>query len=186
MDDYQITQSEEANLRNPKNRFLGCFCHANEVDDQWGCGCPFSVGVIIFAIITGLQVLADIPFYIAISELLIFRYINVFTCFFFVRLVSDIFATLGIIYSLVSIIRSHYKSSISAYYCIIVNFVLNTVYCVYFLYETIAYKRGGYIIWNISFFVYEFFLVLYCWFLFCNMVTIGRKNRENTACNKFV
>ena len=33
--DYQITLEEE-NKRNPKNRFLGLFCHASEIDITWG------------------------------------------------------------------------------------------------------------------------------------------------------
>ena len=35
MSDYQAAQQEE-NMRNPKNRFLGLFCHASEVGDSWG------------------------------------------------------------------------------------------------------------------------------------------------------
>ena len=56
--DYQITLEEE-NRRNPKNRFLGLFCHASEVDTTWGCKCPFWVGVFLLSIVGGIETIVD-------------------------------------------------------------------------------------------------------------------------------
>ena len=59
-DNYQ--KAEQENLRNPKNRFLGLFCHAREVDNSWGCNWSFPTGVIIFSIVIGIASFADIYF----------------------------------------------------------------------------------------------------------------------------
>ena len=43
-----------ANKRSPKNRFLLLFCHAESVDDHWGCNWTFQCGVIMAGILIGL------------------------------------------------------------------------------------------------------------------------------------
>ena len=60
MDEELAQTKANENLRNPKNRFLGLFCHANEVDNSWGCDWSFATGVIIFSIVIGTASLADI------------------------------------------------------------------------------------------------------------------------------
>ena len=91
--DYQITLEEE-NRRNPKNRFLGLFCHASEVDTTWGCKCPFWVGVVLLSIIVGIEAIVDIPIIKAIFFLL--YWIDFFTIFIILRIISDICAIIGI------------------------------------------------------------------------------------------
>ena len=61
MDDYQKQEMEE-NQRNPKNRFLGLFCHANQVDSSWGYNWPFWCGVLMFSIVIGLISILDFSF----------------------------------------------------------------------------------------------------------------------------
>ena len=186
MDDYQITYAEEQNLRNPKNRFLGCFCHANEVDNTWGCGFSFSCGVIFFSIFLGLGAFYDIPSISSIKyDILRWYWFNWFTFVIFVKVISDIFAIIGIILALVSICSSNYKRAVIAYYFLIVTLVLNTVASIAFIYFTFVnfrYVRLTILSWIVD----EFFLILFCWFLFCNMVEIGRKNRQTAASNNFI
>ena len=186
MDDYQITFAEEQNLRNPKNRFLGCFCHANEVDDTWGCGLSFSCGIIFFSILVGLGVIYDYPIISGIQyKVLRWYWFNWLTFFIILRVISDVFAVVGIVYALVSICGTNYKRAVIAYYCFIVTLVINTVYSIAFIFLTFKYYLYvGLIIfgWVID----EFFLILFCWFLFCNMVVIGRKNRQNASTTNFI
>ena len=183
--DYQITLEEENNLRNPKNRFLGLFCHAREVDTTWGCKCPFWVGIVIFSFIIGGGAISDIPSIRSISRILI--WIDLFTIFIILRITSDLFTIIGIIYAIFSICRSHYRASIIAYYCLVVTFVINTLFFIYIVfiifysyYRTrLAFRILG---WGLDYFC----LLLFCWFLFCNMVNIGRRNRQQTAANSFI
>ena len=56
-EDYQRAQEE--NLRSPKNRFLGIFCHANEVNDHWGPNWSFGCGVIFFSVLVGIWTIFD-------------------------------------------------------------------------------------------------------------------------------
>ena len=130
--DYQITLEEENNLRNPKNRFLGLFCHAREVDTTWGCKCPFWVGIVIFSFIIGGGAISDIPSIRSISRILI--WIDLFTIFIILRITSDLFTIIGIIYVIFSICRSHYRASIIAYYCLVVTFVINTLFFIYIVF----------------------------------------------------
>ena len=186
MDDYQITFAEEQNLRNPKNRFLGCFCHANEVDDTWGCGLSFSCGIIFLSIFIGIGAFTDIPSISSINYTIIRWYwFNWFTFFIILRILSDIFAIVGIVFALVSICQSNYKRAVIGYYCFIVTLVINTVFSLVFVYYTFKYYnyvRFRLFAWVLD----EFFLILFCWFLFCNMVVIGRTNRQNAASNSFI
>ena len=182
--DYQITLSEENNLRNPKNRFLGLFCHANEVDTTWGCKCPFWVGIAIFSIIIGGGAISDIPTIKSIGVYLV--WINLFTIFIILRIISDLFTIIGIIYALFSICKSHYRASIIAYYCLVVTFVINTVFFIFIILiifhsyyrRILAFRILG---WSFDYFC----LLLFCWFLFCNMVNIGRRNRQQATANSF-
>ena len=184
MDDYQITFAEEQNLRNPKNRFFGCFCHANEVNDTWGCGLSFSCGIIFLSIILGAGFIYDIPSISSISYTLLYWF-SWFTFFIMLRIIADVFAIVGIVFALVSICQSNYKRSVIAYYCLMVTLVINTVFSIVFVYYTFSYYR--YVQLRIfAWLLDEFLLILFCWFLFCNMVVIGRTNRQNAASNSFI
>ena len=149
--DYQITLEEE-NRRNPKNRFLGLFCHASEVDTTWGCKCPFWVGVVLLSIIVGIEAIVDIPIIKAIFFLL--SWLNLFTIFIILRIISDICAIIGIGYAIYSICRSHYKASIIAFYCLVATFAINIFFEIFMIvilfYST--YRIG------VSFRIFSFFI----------------------------
>ena len=182
--DYQITLEEE-NRRNPKNRFLGLFCHASEVDTTWGCKCPFWVGVVLLSIIVGIEAIVDIPIIKAIFFLL--TWINFFTIFIILRIISDICAIIGIGYAIYSICCSHYKASIIAYYCLVATFAINTFFAIFMIVILFYGKYRGGVSFRILSWAFDyFFLLLFCWFLFCNMVNIGRINRQQTAANSFI
>ena len=183
---YENNFAQEENLRNPKNRFLGLFCHANEVDNGWAGGCPFWVGVVILSIIVGISAFSDIPSLVTIGSIL--SWFNTFAFMVTLRIVSDIFCLVGIIYALLSICRQNYDNAVYAYYCMIVTFVINTIFFVYLFYVIFkSYHRRRIKLRYISWFGDEFILVLFCWFLFCNMVVIGRRNRQqNLASNSFI
>lgn len=184
-DDYQITFAQEQNLRNPKNRFLGLFCHANEVDNSWGCKCPFWVGIVLLSIIVGSSALSDIPSIRTITHVL--YWINFFTGMIILRIISDFCAIIGIIFAICSIIKSNYNNSVVAYYCLTATFVINTIFSIYIMLILFFYSYYRYIhLRFIPWFIDEFILVLFCWFLFCNMVVIGRRNRQIAASNTFI
>ena len=60
MSDYQAAKEVQENERNPKNRFMGLFCHASQVDISWGWNWPFWLGVVIFSILVGFMSVFDI------------------------------------------------------------------------------------------------------------------------------
>ena len=69
MNDDQITLQEvEHDLSNPNNKFLGCLCHANEVDYNLGGKCPFWIAVVITSFITGMLTLYDIHIFTSIGS----------------------------------------------------------------------------------------------------------------------
>ena len=184
MDDYQITFKEEENKRNPKNRFLGLFCHANEVDNTWGCKCPFSVGVAILSVIIGLTSISDIPSFKTIWHAL--YWFNLFSIMIIVRIFSDFLAIFGIVEALISICQFNFRTSVIAYYSLVLSFLINTIFSIYII--IIIFDSGYRKILTFRFIpwiVEEFFYFLFCWFLFCNMVIIGRRNRQKTAANNF-
>ena len=158
--DYQITLEEE-NRRNPKNRFLGLFCHPSEVDTTWGCKCPFWVGVFLLSIVGGIEAIVDIPIIKAIFFLL--SWLNLFTIFIILRIISDICAIIGIGYAIYSICRSHYKASIIAFYCLVATFAINIFFEIFMIvilfYST--YRIG------VSFRIFSWAFDYFCLFLFC-------------------
>ena len=178
---YESPTSYEQNMRNPKNRFLLCFCHANEVDDSWGCKCPFWVGVVILSIIEGCFALSDIPLVATLNYLPWFTF---FTFMIFLRCLSSFIALIGIIYALTSICQSNYRHSVIAYYCLFVTFVINTafsIYCIYIIFRYLNRVKFRLLAWLTD----EFLMILFCWFLFCNMVVIGRRNKQTQQTNYF-
>ena len=146
-----------ANRRSPKNRFLLLFCHAESVDDHWGCNWTFQCGVIMAGILIGWCGM---------------------------RFLSDLIAIIAIILSIISISKVNFKLATVAYYALMVSFVINTVfviYCITCIFSRLFWEATTYrlIVWILN----EFVLVIGDWILFCNMVDIGRKIRKALSSN---
>ena len=184
MSDEQITLKEEQNLRNPKNRFLGFLYHANEVDNDWGCKCPFWVGVVITSFFTGVLTLYDIRIFTLIRAFIV--WINGYTVGYLIRWIADVISIVGIVYAIISIIKSHYKSAFIAYYCSLIVFYVNVCYTIFCIFLIFTRWRSIISLNIISWFLTGFILLIHCWFLFCNMVYIGRRNRQMAAANSFI
>ena len=173
MDDYQKQEMEE-NQRNPKNRFLGLFCHANQVDNSWGMNWPFWCGVLMFGIIIGIISIYD--FFGCISLIRDIEFTTSWRNFFYVlRILSNIIAIVGISFAALSIVQTSFQKATIAYYTLIVSFLLNTIFCIFSLFS-IFITRYWYnvILW----FFCDFILLIFLWILFCNMVDIGRKIKQ--------
>ena len=180
MDDYQKQEMEE-NQRNPKNRFLGLFCHANQVDSSWGYNWPFWCGVLMFSIVIGLISILDFSFsYKLINS---FRSRGGWIVFFFIlRIISDVITIIGIILAAVSIVQTSFQKATIAYYTEILSFVINIAVLIFGLFKILFYSYGYFVLlWGFS----DFVLLLFLWILFCNMVDIGRKVRQAVGANSF-
>ena len=183
-EDYQ--RAEEENLRSPKNRFLGIFCHANQVDDHWGPGWSFGCGVYTFSILVGIWTIFDIS---TISELLnrLGRFFSGWPIFWFiVRFVSDFIAIIAMIIAMLSVCQTNFKKATIGYYMMYVSLLLNTaffIYCItrFFNADFWRYTTYRIIIWMLN----EIVLFIFCWILFANMVVIGRKIKTTIATNPF-
>jgi len=177
MSDY--TNSEVITDRSAKNRFLGLFCHANQVGESWGYNWPFYCGVIMFSILIGIMTLFDVS---AIFTKL-FKDANGWLLFWIIiRFISDLIALIGIIFAIMSIIQSNFIRATIGYYCMVLSLILNTLfcgYCIISIFDKDFWKKITYrlIIWLLN----EFCLFLFCWVLFCNMVDIGRQNKKAAA-----
>ena len=180
--DYQITFSD--NDRNPKNRFFGVFCHANEVDNSWGCNLSFSCGLIFLSIFIGLGALSDIIFFRSVFTSI--RWFNFFHFMFFMRILSDLLVIIGIIYAILSICKINFKFATVAYYCIIISFLIDLSFTIYIIVLLIFYNFWSLINYRIIVWAIDgAIMFLFCWFSFCNMVVIGRKSRQLTSVNNF-
>ena len=192
--DYFSPVKDESD--SPKNRFLFCFCHSYEVDVGWGCGCcgcrafPFSLGVRMFSCIYLIFAIKDI------YDLIISNYLKednsnkLLHIFFIIKLVSDIFIILGIIFSNASLRRKRYKCAVAGYYFVVIAFVLNTSFCIYFITNITSTKFWiKYIFLKVLtivlWYVFDYYLVLFAWILFCNMVDIDRKIKEEQKNNPY-
>ena len=173
----------EENRRNPKNRFLGLFCHASDVDDHWGFNWSFKCGVFVFSILIGAGTIFD-----AASLSKVMRRITtgwfIFWCI--VRFFSDLIAIIAIIVALMSIFQSDFRKATTAYYLLMLSLVFNTafiIYCIVSVFSASFWRSTGFrlIIWMLN----EFVILIFDWILFCNMVDIGRKNRQAMASNPF-
>ena len=179
MSDYNNAETIQTRDRNPKNRFLGLFCHANDVGESWGYNWPFFCGVIMFSILIGIMTLFDVSaiftkFFKEASHWLLFWII--------IRFISDLIALIGIIFAIISIIQSNYTRAIIAYYCNVLSFLLNTafcVYCIFSIFDSDFWEKTTYrlIVWLFN----EFCLLIFCWVLFCNMVDISRQDKRAAA-----
>ena len=183
MSDYQAASSaEEQNRRNPRNRFLGLFCHASEVNDYWGYNWPFWCGVLLFGIVIGLMTTFDIFFVLGILNMLR----GWFLFWFIIRFFSDLVALIGILFAGLSICGVNFIKATISYYLMCLSLLCNTlfcIYCIFKIFEKEFWNKTSYkiIVWYFN----EFVLFLFCWILFCNMVHIGRKIRQETAATKF-
>jgi len=179
MSDYQNQQEMEENQRNPKNRFLGLFCHANQVDSSWGLNWPFWCGVLMFSIVIGIISIYD--FSVCATHMRYFKG-GLDKVFYLLRILSNVVALIGIIFAALSIIKTSFQYATIAYYTEILSFIINTVFIIYFLFFNFL-SRYWYelIIWGFC----DFILLLFLWILFCNMVDIGRKIRQAAASNTF-
>ena len=174
-DEYQQAKTQE-NLKNPKNRFLFLFCHANEVDDSWGFGCSFASGVLMFSILIGVAVLCDMYYIAADSMFSKASGIPVFTFMFSLKVVSDLISLIGIGCACYAIYRPSYNYGIVCYYVEFLSFLLLSIFWVYSLVEMFNanfWKIVSYRV--ISWAFQEFFLLMFCWILFCNMVYNSRQ-----------
>ena len=175
-DDYQKAQMTE-NMRNPKNRFLGIFCHAKEVDNSWGCGWSFPTGVIIFSILIGIATFVDIYY---IAEHKIFNRgegYGFFKFMFAIKIISDIISFIGIGIACFAVNRENLTYSIVSYWVMVLCFLLNSLFDIYILIDMFSdfdLVKFGIIPWGI----YEFCLLLFCWILFCNQVYLGRMRKQ--------
>ena len=174
-DEYQEAKTKE-NLSNPKNRFLFLFCHANEINDTWGCECSFANGVIMFSIIIGVTVLCDM-YYIAADKMFSKSSgIAVFTFMFSEKVVSDLISLIGIGLAFYAIYRPSYVYGIVSYYVEFLSFILISIFCIYCLVAIFIHD-----FWNIvqlrviSWAFQEFAMLMFCWILFCNMVYNSRQ-----------
>ena len=180
-EDYQRAQEE--NLRSPKNRFLGIFCHANQVDDHWGPNWSFGCGVIFFSVLVGIWTIFDT----VTMGILIDRTFSGWTIFWFiVRLVSDFIAIIAMIIAMLSVCQTNFKKATIAYYMLYASLILNTaffIYCITRFFNATFWRLTTYriIVWMLN----EFVLFIFCWILFANMVDIGRKIKTNIASNPF-
>ena len=175
MSEY-YNRAEQENLTNPKNRFLGLFCHAKEVGESWGYNWSFPTGVVIFSIIIGFASFWDL-YFIAKKE--VFKseiYTFIFKLWVIVKIFSDFISFAGIAMACYAVNRGNLKYSVISYYVIVLSLLLNTIFlitCIYYL-----FKYPGFIgLFCIPWGILEFGLILFSWILFCNQVYLGRKQR---------
>ena len=178
MDDDLQKEQMAANLRNPKNRFLGFFCHAKEVDNSWGCDWSFATGVIIFSLVIGVASLADIY---TLAKHQIFSVgsegYGFFKFMFAVKVIVDLISLIDIGIACYAVNRENLTFSIVSYWVMVLCFLLNSIFVIYILIAMFIHWNEvyfGIIQWG----VYEFGLLLFCWILFCNQVYLGRKKRQ--------
>ena len=170
---YQLKRQE--NLRNPKNRFLGVFCHAEQVDSAWGCDWSFQCGVIFFSIIILACSFFDV-YEIASNKIFSSAYSGGHQFFFGLKVFSDIINFIGIILGCIAVGYMNLKYSIISYYVAVLSLILNTIFFIYlFVAIFISWSKFWHEIAPVIFL--EIGLVFFSWILFCNQVDVGRKKR---------
>ena len=179
MEDENYKLQVQENLRNPKNRFLGCFCHAKDVDSSWGCNWSFQTGVIIFSIVIFICSAFDI-YEIAYKKCFVYSPNGLFTFFFIFKVVSDVLNFTSIVIGIVAVAKIHLRLSIIAYWMAVLSLLLNTIFFIYIFIAIFFYVDR---IWRIMITVVllEIGLILYSWILFVNQVDIGRKKKAEAA-----
>ena len=179
MEDENYKLKVQENLRNPKNRFLGCFCHAKDVDSSWGCNWSFQTGVIIFSIVIFICSAFDI-YEIAYKKCFVNSPNGLFTFFFIFKVVSDVLNFTSIVIGIVAVAKIHLRLSIIAYWIAVLSLLLNTIFFIYIFVAIFIYPE---LIWRVMITVVllEVGLVLYSWILFANQVDVGRKKKAEAA-----
>ena len=177
MTDYQDQATQEA-MRNPKNRFLFLFCHANDVGDSWGFNWPFYVGVVIFSILVGIMTFFDL--YYLFKDEYLKKSAGWFLFMLILRLISDGFAIVSIIFGFKSVCQAlESLSGAVAYYAILISLLLNTIFCFYCIISLFDGVFLKVVKWRvITFFLQEPVLFAFAWILFGNMVEVARKIRS--------
>ena len=179
MEDENYKLQVQENLKNPKNRYLGCFCHAKDVDNSWGCNWSFQCGVIVFSIVVFICSVADV-YHIAGRKVFVKSPNGLFTFFFIFKVVSDVlnFITMGL--GFVGVGQHNLKLSIIAYWLSVASLALNTIF---FIYIFVAIFIWSDLVWPVMITVIflEIGLVILSWILFANQVDLGRKKREQAA-----
>ena len=136
-DDYR--RREQENLTNPKNRFLGLFCHAREIDNSWGCGWSFATGVVIFSLIIGVASLMDI-YYIAEKDIFSNKDAKgVLKFFIVIKIISDLISFIGIGIACYAVNKENLTYSIVSYYVIVLSFLLNSIFLIYAIIAIFSY-----------------------------------------------
>lgn len=171
----------QENYSNPKNRFLWMFCHANEVNDTWGCGFSFGCGVILFGILLLIPTIADIT-QIAKGDWKNNEDGWVFSFFCVFRVLSDVLCLVATIFEIFANKENRYTASVVGYYGLAASFLCNTIWLLYVLIRIpVTWKT---IKWNIfSFGIGEFILLIYCWMSFCLMVRTAFRNQQIANAN---
>ena len=179
MEDENYKLQVQENLRNPKNRYLGCFCHAKDVDNSWGCNWSFQRGVIVFSIVVFICSVADV-YHIAGREVFKNSPNGLFTFFFIFKVVSDVlnFITMGLGFAGVG--QHNLKLSIIAYWLSVASLALNTIFFIYIFVIIFIWPK---LVWPIMLTVIflEIGLVILSWILFANQVDLGRRKKAEAA-----
>ena len=94
----------------------------------------FSVGVYIFSVIMMINTVNDL------ADIISMDYFkndkdNSFAIFFYIKLVSDVFIILGILFAVFSACSQKYTPSVIAYYLVLISFLLNTTFCIFILFQ---------------------------------------------------
>lgn len=181
MEDENYRLQYQENLKNPKNRYLGLFCHAKDVDSKWGCDWTFQTGVIMFSIVIFICSIFDV-YEIAYTQVFKRTPNGLFTFFFIFKIVSDLLNFTSIILACIAVNKSHLKLSIISYWISVLSLLLNTIF---FIYVFIAIFFYWDLTWRVMITVIfiEIGLVLFSWILFCNQVDLGRKRKAALANN---
>ena len=175
MEDEAYKLKREENLRNPKNRYLGIFCHAEKVDSSWGCDWSFQTGVIMFSVLIFACSIYD-AYVIGSQQVFGSKYGAGFKIIFGIKVISDIINFITIVLGFIAVCRLNLKYSIISYYCSVLSLIMNTLFLIYIL-------IAMFIIWKDVWreippvILLEIGLVMFSWILFCNQVDLGRKQR---------
>ena len=176
-DNYRLQVQE--NLRNPKNRYLGCCCHAKDVDSSWGCNCSFQAGVVIFSVIVFICSVIDV-YHIAGRKVFVKSPNGLFTFFFIFKVISDVLNFASILVGCSGVCNANLKLSIIAYWMSVLSLLLNTIFFVYIFIAIFIYVD---LVWPImiTVIVLEIGLIIFSWILFANQVDLGRKKKAELA-----
>ena len=186
-DEEKARAAQQANLRNPKNRFLFIFCHAKDIDNSWGCSCcrwSFTTGVYLFSIIVGIASLSDI-FFLAKYQVFLEKSVSLtYKVMLILKIASDFLTFIGIAIACFGIIKENLSCAIISYYVVVLSFLINTIFLISSLIAILFYfSLIKYFIFDWAFL--EFALLLFCWILFAYEVFLGRKKRAKISSTEF-